>query len=181
MHPTSRNWAIAVTVSVALSGAAASAQAPSVPSQQTETSSGAGAAERAGGVLRGVVKSGTTPLPGVTVTAQNTLTGKRYSTVTDVAGVWSMAIPVNGRYVVRTQFAAFAPGALEALLNATNHQQTLNFDLMLASRAAAQQQAEEQQSAQATRIIQQLAGNGAQSLNLLNALAGNSDQQTGIA
>lgn len=171
--------AIAVATCVALAGVAASAQAPSVPPPQAEAS--AGAAVKAGGELRGVVKSGTTPLPGVTVTAQNTLTGKRFSTVTDVTGTWSMTIPVNGRYVVRTQFAAFAQGAQEALLNATNHEQTLNFDLMLASRAAAQQQAEEQQSAQATRLIQQLGGNGAQSLNLLNALAGNSDQQTGIA
>ena len=32
------------------------------------------------GTIRGHVKSGTVPLPGVTVMAQNTLTGKRYST-----------------------------------------------------------------------------------------------------
>ena len=35
------------------------------------------------------VKSGNVPLPGVTVTAQNTLTGKRYSTTTDITGAWS--------------------------------------------------------------------------------------------
>ena len=57
-----------------------------------------------------MVKSGNIPLPGVTVTAQNTLTGKRYSTTTDITGAWSLTIPQNGRYVVRTQFAAFAPG-----------------------------------------------------------------------
>ena len=57
-----------------------------------------------------MVKSGNIPLPGVTVTAQNTLTGKRYSTTTDITGAWSMTIPQNGRYVIRTQFAAFAPG-----------------------------------------------------------------------
>ena len=33
-----------------------------------------------GGKLHGVAKSGVVPLPGVTVTAQNSLTGKRYST-----------------------------------------------------------------------------------------------------
>ena len=60
-----------------------------------------------------MVKSGNIPLPGVTVTAQNTLTGKRYSTTTDITGSWSLIIPQNGRYVVRTQFAAFAQGSAE--------------------------------------------------------------------
>ncbi|MCL5671101.1 MAG: hypothetical protein M1423_07385 [Acidobacteria bacterium] len=39
-------------------------------------------APTAGGKLHGTVKSGNIPLPGVTVTAQNTLTGKRYATTT---------------------------------------------------------------------------------------------------
>ena len=91
-----------------------------------------------GGKLHGVVKSGNIPLPGVTVTAQNTLTGKRYSTTTDITGAWLLNIPQNGRYVVRTQFAAFAAGSQEALFNATSsHDQTVTFSLMLASRAAA--------------------------------------------
>jgi trimeric autotransporter adhesin len=68
----------------------------------------AAAPSRPGGKLHGVVKSGNIPLPGVTVTAQNTLTGKRYSTTTDITGAWQMNIPQNGRYVIRTQFAAFA-------------------------------------------------------------------------
>ena len=50
-----------------------------------------------GGKLHGLVKSGNTPLPGVTVTAQNTLTGKRYSTTTDITGAWLLNIPQNGR------------------------------------------------------------------------------------
>src|SRR5664279_3887429 len=115
----------------------------------------------AGGKLHGHVKSGTTPLPGVTVTAQNTLTGKRFSTTTDTTGAWSMTIPSNGRYVVRTQFAAFAQGSQEALLNAAGRDQTVNFELTLASRAVAQEQQHEGQAAQAMR---QLAGAGAQSL-----------------
>ena len=88
----------------------------------------------AGGKLHGTVKSGSIPLPGVTVTAQNTLTGKRYSTTTDVTGAWQMNIPQNGRYVIRTQFAAFAQGSQEAVLNATSRDQLVNFELILASR-----------------------------------------------
>ncbi len=129
----------------------------------------------AGGKLHGVVKSGIIPLPGVAVTAQNTLTGKRFTTTTDITGAWSMTIPQNGRYVVRTQFAAFATGSQEALLNASNHDQAVNFDLLLASRAAAEEKQQEGQSAQIQQAVRQLAGNGAQSLSLMSALTGDTE------
>jgi len=130
-----------------------------------------------------VVKSGTIALPGVTITAQNTLTGKKYSTTTDINGAWSMSIPQNGRYVVKTQFAAFAAGSQEAVLNAASHDQTVTFALMLASRAAEQQQQQAQQEAQqgAVAAIRQLAGNGAQSLSLISAMSGDTETQTGTA
>jgi hypothetical protein len=133
-----------------------------------------------GGRLHGLVKSGNIPLPGVTVTAQNTLTGKKYSTATDITGAWSMTLPQNGRYVIRTQFAAFAMGSQEALLNATSHDQTVNFQLLLASRAAAQQQQQDRADAAQSlpaAAIRQLTGNGAESLSLVNALS--SDTETG--
>ena len=135
----------------------------------------------AGGKLHGHAKSGATPLPGVTVTAQNTLTGKRYSTTTDINGAWSMSIPQNGRYVIRTQFAAFAVSAKEAVLNATSREQTVDFELMLASRAAQQAQQQDAQTEQVSQAIRQLAGNGAQSLSLLNSLTAGTDTQTGSA
>jgi hypothetical protein len=137
----------------------------------------------AGGRLHGVVKSGATPLPGVTVTAQNTLTGKRYSTTTDITGAWTLTAAQNGRYVLRTQFAAFAQGAQEAVLNAASHDQTVNFDLMLASRAAAQerQQASEAATQQVRSVIQQLAGSGAQSLSLVGALSEGTETQAGTS
>jgi len=157
------------------SGAAGSPGTPEVPAAPT--------APVTGGKLHGVVKSGTTPLPGVTITAQNTLTGKKYSTTTDITGAWSMSIPQNGRYVVKTQFAAFASESQEAVLNAANHDQAVTFALMLASRAAAQQQQQDaaatQQSAQAA--IRQLVGNGAQSLSLISAMTGDTETQTGSA
>jgi hypothetical protein len=134
-----------------------------------------------GGKLHGLVKSGAIPLPGVTVTAQNTLTGKRYATTTDVTGAWSLTIPQNGRYVIRTQFAAFAQGDQEALLNASNHDQAVDFQLMLASRAAQQEQREDAQSGQVSQAIRQLAGSGAQALNLVSALAGDTETQGGGA
>lgn len=135
--------------------------------------------EITGGKLHGHVKSGAIPLPGVTVTAQNTLTGKRYSTTTDVTGAWSLTIPQNGRYVIRTQFAAFGQGAQEAVLNAASHDQAVDFQLMLASRQAQQQQREDAQTGQAAQAIRQMAANGAQSLNLVNALSGDTETQGG--
>jgi hypothetical protein len=153
----------------AASSAPAAVQAPQAPPAQAVT----------GGRLHGQVKSGSTPLPGVTVTAQNTLTGKRYQTTTDITGAWSLSISQNGRYVVRTQFVAFAPASQEALLNAASHDQTVSFELMLASRAAAQEQRQEQgaQTAQVAQAIRQLAGTGAQNLSLMSALTGDADTQ----
>src|ERR1035441_9335462 len=120
-----RRWVVAVGILMG-SGLAACPQAPvplkaGQPAAMPTPSSQAPAQASdpaSGGKLHGLVKSGITPLPGVTVTAQNTLTGKRYATTTDINGAWSLTIPLNGRYVVRTQFAAFAQGSAEALLNA---------------------------------------------------------------
>ncbi|HWT65561.1 MAG TPA: carboxypeptidase regulatory-like domain-containing protein, partial [Terracidiphilus sp.] len=134
-----------------------------------------------GGHLHGTAKSGMIPLPGVTITAQNTLTGKRYATVSDITGAWSLNIPQNGRYVIRTEFAAFAPAAQEAVLNATSHDQLVNFELELASRAAAKEQQQQNQQTQVSQAIRQLAANGTQSLSLLNSLTSDVDTQSGSA
>ncbi|MEI9967185.1 MAG: carboxypeptidase-like regulatory domain-containing protein [Terracidiphilus sp.] len=139
----------------------------------------------AGGSLHGVVKSGTIPLPGVTVIAQNTLTGKRYSTTTDITGSWQLNIPQNGRYVIRTQFAAFAQGSQEAILNATSHDQLVNFELILASRQAAlNQQLDQQQAGQtgnAAAAVRQMAGNSPENLSLTTALTADTDTGAGTA
>ena len=110
------------------------------------------------------MKSGTIPLPGVSVTATNTLTGKKYSTATSASGSYSMTIPQNGRYVVRAELAAFAAATQQALLNATSHDHQIDFTLLLASRAAQQEQQQER-AAQAS----QYSGRGTQSLSLTGA------------
>jgi len=139
------------------------------------------AATSSGGTLHGVIKSGNIPLPGVAVTATNTLTGKKFATTTDITGAWSMTIPQNGRYVIRTEFAAFAASTHEALLNATSHDQTVNFDLLLASRAAQQnaRQDQQEQTQQITQAMRQLGVNGAQSLSLISSLTGGTDAAEG--
>jgi hypothetical protein len=134
-----------------------------------------------GGTLHGVIKSGAIPLPGVSITAQNTLTGKRYSTTSDITGAWQMKIPLNGRYVIRTQLAAFAGGTQEAVLNATSHDQTVNFELILASRQAALDQQQANQQGNVAAAVRQLAGTSPENLSLMNTLAADTDTGAGTA
>ena len=167
------------------------AKAPAV--QPSNSAVAPAAAVVAGGRLHGVVKSGNIPLPGVTVTAQNTLSGKRYSTTTDITGTWSINIPQNGRYVIRTQFAAFAQSSGEAVLNAASHDGSVNFELVLASRAAQQERQQAAQQAQGSdqnaqssqntmeQVIRQLGGNGPESLNLTSALNEGTETGNGAA
>jgi len=97
-----------------------------------------GSNSQTGGVVQGMVKSGNTPLPGVSVTATNTLTEKRYMTVTDVRGIYAMRIPKDGRYVIRVELSAFAAETQEIVLNNANRQKTLNYTMALASRTTEQ-------------------------------------------
>ena len=183
MRRGAMQWAVAAGM-VAAGGLAAGAQVGAPPAAPAAASSPQAPATVTGGKLHGVVKSGTIPLPGVTVTAQNTLTGKRYQTTTDINGAWALAIPQNGRYVVRTQFAAFAQASQEALLNGANRDQAMTFSLMLASRAALVEQQQDRQDGQAMpaaamQAIQQLAASGAQNLSLMSALTGDTENQAG--
>ena len=105
---------------------------PQPPVAATAAQAAPAPQEVQGGTISGTVTSATvadsngrkpagTPLPGVTITATNTLTGKKYTAATDIAGTFRMTIPRNGRYVIRAEFAAFAPATAEVLLNATQH------------------------------------------------------------
>lgn len=114
-----------------------------------------------GGSIHGIVKSGNTPLPGVTVTAANTLTGQKVNTWTDVDGTYSLQVPANGRYVLRTQMAAFAAATQEVLINASNRDAAVNLEPILLSRA---QQAADIQQKQAAAI-----GRGFQSLSVMQS------------
>src|SRR5437762_5198357 len=99
------------------------------------------------GVIAGIVKSGNVALPGVTVTAANTLTGKKYITSTDVDGSFRLEVGSKGRYVVRAEFSAFAPITQEILINAENRNGRADLAMILLSRAqrdSQQQQARDQ-------------------------------------
>jgi len=125
------------------------------PTTVQATAAPAAATEASGGTITGAVKAGVVPLPGVAVTATNTLTGKKYATTTDVNGSFAMTIPRNGRYVVKAELAAFAPETKEILINASGENggkpaQVAEFGLQLASRV--QQQTEQQTAATSAGI-----------------------------
>ena len=131
-----------------------------------------------GGTIRGTIiagtigKAGGVPLPGVAVTATNTLTGKKYASATGIDGAYAMTIPRNGRYVVRAELAGFAPVTQEVVLNASDATagaalvKTSDFGMQLASRVAAAE-ARQEAAASATTL-----GRGTQNLSLT---AGNTD------
>jgi hypothetical protein len=123
------------------------AQEPPVPQSQTEKTpasattaatsalSTAAQASPAGTYeVNGFAHSGKSPLPGATVTAANTLTGKKYSAVTDSAGKFSFANIARGRYVIRIEFMGFALFTQELLINPESPLAKLDAELILASR-----------------------------------------------
>jgi trimeric autotransporter adhesin len=136
-------------------------------------------------LVRGTIKSGATPLPGVTVTASNTLTGKRVSTATGPDGGFQLALPTRGRYVIKAEQSAFAPITKEVVVTPETPQAKIDADLMLASRA--QLLAAQQQQGAAQQIAAALANRGMQSLSVTESdasgspIGGGSDNSTQMA
>lgn len=110
--------------------------------------------------ITGTVKSGKTPLPGVTVTASNTLTGKKVSVATAVDGTFVVKGVPRGRYVVKVDFMGFAPQTEEVLLNPDNPIAKIDVALVLASRQQEEQQANRASAANAGRGFQSVAVEG---------------------
>jgi hypothetical protein len=116
---------------------AAPTSAPPAPAAPTSPATPPAAPQ--GGSIKGTVNAGAVPLPGVAVTATNTLTGKKYATTTGIDGSFEMAVPRNGRYVVKTELTGFASTTQEVVVNASSENgglplQTAQFKMDLASR-----------------------------------------------
>jgi hypothetical protein len=153
----------------AASGTAAGAPAatPQVAAAPTTTAAVQGGTIR-GRVFAGTAGKGAIALPGVSVTATNTLTGRKYTAATDVDGNYEMKIPRNGRYVVKAELTGFAATTQEVVLTGAEAQaaaqgiaivaKPTDFGMELASRAAL---AEAASARAGTR-----AGSGTQSLAL---------------
>ncbi len=140
---------------------------PGSPAQSASQETQAPAAPTQGGVIHGLVKSGNMPVPGATITVVNTLTGQKATTWTDVTGTYSLRVPANGRYVIRSQMFAFAPLTQEALIDAAHREVQANLELVLLSRAKQAAPDMQQQIANAVGAV--MSGNngrGFQSLAL---------------
>src|SRR5581483_148779 len=110
-----------------------------------------------GGTIRGTVKSGNMPIPGVAVTAVNPQNRQRVITWTDVDGSYSLQVTEDGSYFVRTQMAAFAPAFTQVTINAANRTAKADLEMVLVSRAPdTRQQLMQQMAPQGGRGFQSL-------------------------
>jgi trimeric autotransporter adhesin len=119
--------------------------------------------------IAGTVRAGKTPLPGVTVTAANTLTGKKFSVATAANGSYTFVSLPRGRYVVRIEFMGFAVQTQEVILKPETPSGKFDAEMVLASRQ------QEQTAGNVAALI--AAGRGFQSIaveNTLSSLAGGS-------
>ncbi len=87
------------------------------------------------GTIHGFVKFGSMSMPGVTISAANTLTGKKVITSTDTDGSYSFTVPSNGRYLIRAELSAFATAAKEVVISTANSSAQIDLEMVLASRA----------------------------------------------
>lgn len=152
--------------------------------QSSSTTQPAAATTASGGTIRGTVKAGASPLPGVSITAVNTLTGKKYATTTDITGSFAMAIPKNGRYVIKAELTAFAGETKEVLVDAAGQNggkadQTADFTMQLASRVEQQQEQQQRQQGTAATALANAVGRGMQSLSVNQGASDLSDASTG--
>jgi trimeric autotransporter adhesin len=113
--------------------------------------------------ITGTVRAGKTPLPGVTVTASNTLTGKKFSVATAPNGTYTFAGLPRGRYVVRVEFMAFAAQTQEVILKPETPSGKFDAEMVLASRQ------QEQTTGNLAALV--AAGRGFQSLSVDSALS----------
>jgi len=106
--------------------------------------------------ITGSVHSGKAPLPGVTLTATNTLTGKKFTAATISGGSFAFIGLPRGRYVVRTEFMGFAAQTQEVVLNPETPSGKADFELILASRQQEQTNQLAAAAASAVRGFQSL-------------------------
>src|SRR5581483_11847788 len=84
--------------------------------------------------ITGKVTAGNVPLPGVAISAANSLTGKRAVTSSELDGSYALTVGPKGRFVVRAEFAAFQTATSEVVVNAGNCHPVVNLPMTLLSR-----------------------------------------------
>jgi len=121
--------------------------------------------------ISGAVRSGTSLIPGATVTASNSSTGEKVVTSTDINGSYSLQVPTAGKYQVRVEMPAFAPGTKDIVVETSPGRADL--ELTLLSRT--------QQAARTERPSATRANRGFQSLAVMQGMATAASEGTGGA
>ena len=120
--------------------------------------------------IHGVIRSGATKLPGVSITASHSLTGRKVITSTNVDGSFRLELPGKGRWVLRAEFSAFAAQTAEVMLTPEQPDNTHDFDLVLLSRVPKVTPVEGEtavaNAAGQQRVTHSAAGRGAQRLTV---------------
>jgi len=129
---------VVLLCSVALTARSLCAQENPLAPPTTEQAPAPAAAPSPTYRITGSVHSGKTPLPGVTLTASNTLTGKKYSVATISDGTFALLGLPRGRYVLRAEFMGFAAQTQDVVLNPENPSGKADLELILASRQPAE-------------------------------------------
>jgi hypothetical protein len=126
--------------------------------------------------ITGTVKNGKTALPGVTVTAAHTLTGKKTTVVTGLDGSFTLRGLARGRYVVKIEFMGFAPSTQEVVLNPENPGGKVEAELVLASRQQEEQANRANSAIAASRGFQNLGVEG-----MLSSLGGGANGNASVS
>jgi trimeric autotransporter adhesin len=80
-----------------------------------------------GGRIHGSAKQGTIPLSGIYVTVVGADSGKKFSTLTDGSGAYSITLPDDGRYSIRAVFRANNASPQEIRIGPGRRDLQLNF------------------------------------------------------
>ncbi|HTP70011.1 MAG TPA: TonB-dependent receptor [Dongiaceae bacterium] len=149
-------------------------RAQEAPEQaQPPTIAASPAAQQTTFQISGAVKSGKTPLPGVTVTASNTLTGKKFSVATAIDGSYVLKGLPRGRYVVKVEFMGFAAQTQEVTVNPENPAAKAEVEMTLASRQQEEQANRANAASAAMRGFQNMAVQGTLSALADSGASGN--------
>ncbi|HEX3352313.1 MAG TPA: TonB-dependent receptor [Terriglobales bacterium] len=106
--------------------------------------------------ISGVVKSGNAPIPGATVTATNSSSGEKTSTSSDLDGTYTLPVAGSGKYELRADMPAFAPGTREIIIDHTAGRADLELTLQSRTQQAARAARSPSAAARANRGFQSL-------------------------
>jgi trimeric autotransporter adhesin len=111
--------------------------------------------------ISGVVKSGSSLIPGATVTARNSSTGEKTATTTDINGAFTLAVSGSGKYEIRVEMPAFTPGTREVVLEGASGRADVELTLLSRTQQAARAQ---------QRPVTARANRGFQSLSVMQGM-----------